>query len=112
MLGEVEKSGSSMGIEVGRIEGGAAQQTVQDIKSKYGTSSISGNDQVPRDDNYIKYSVSDNEIPKKITRYEWTWEEAGISKGNAIRIQNAANKTKQTIIVVGKRVLNQAGIIM
>ena len=66
MLGEVEKAGISMGMEVGRIEGGASQKTVQDIKNKYGSSSISGNDQVPKDDNYVKYSVSDDEIPKKI----------------------------------------------
>ena len=31
MLGEVEKAGSAMVAEVGRIEGGASQQTIQDI---------------------------------------------------------------------------------
>ena len=44
MLGEVEKAGIAMGMEMGKIEGGASQQTVQDIKNKYGTSNISGND--------------------------------------------------------------------
>jgi hypothetical protein len=32
-----------------------------------------------------------------------TWQEAGISPEDAKRIQNAANRTKQTIIVVGSR---------
>lgn len=32
-----------------------------------------------------------------------TWEEAVISPGDARRIQNAANRTKQRIIVVGSR---------
>ncbi len=32
-----------------------------------------------------------------------TWQEAGISPQDARRIQNAANRTKQTIIVVGSR---------
>ncbi len=32
-----------------------------------------------------------------------TWQEAGISPEDARRIQNAADRTKQTIIVVGSR---------
>ena len=32
-----------------------------------------------------------------------TWQEAGISPEEARRIQNAADRTKQTIIVVGSR---------
>ncbi|MDR2879377.1 MAG: hypothetical protein LBV03_05645, partial [Fusobacteriales bacterium] len=66
MLGEVEKADSAKGMEVGRIEGGASQQTVQDIRNKYGSSSISGSDTIPKDDSYIKYSVSDDEISKNV----------------------------------------------
>jgi hypothetical protein len=66
MLGEVEKADSAKGMEVGRIEGGASQQTVQDIRNKYGSSSVSGSDTIPKDDSYTKYSVSDDEIPKII----------------------------------------------
>ena len=66
ILGEVEKAESSMIAEVWKLQGGASQQNVQDIKSKYGTSSISGNDPIPKNDNYVKYAVNDDEIPKKI----------------------------------------------
>lgn len=64
MLGEVEKAGSAMVAEVGRIEGGASQQTVQDLKNKYGTSKVSGNDQVPKGDAYKDYSVNDSMATK------------------------------------------------
>ncbi|MEG4322741.1 MULTISPECIES: hypothetical protein [unclassified Microcoleus] len=36
-----------------------------------------------------------------------TWQEAGISPEAARRIQNAADRTKQTIIVVGSRAKGQ-----
>nr|MBP9479668.1 hypothetical protein [Sebaldella sp.] len=62
MLGEVEKAGISMGMEVGRIEGGLSQQTVQDLKSKYGTSNISGNDPIPSGDKFVDYNVNDSMV--------------------------------------------------
>ena len=51
--------------------------------------------------NNVETSFVDNEV---------TWEQAGISKENAVRIQNAADKTKQTIIVVGSRANGTAGL--
>ena len=35
-----------------------------------------------------------------------TWQEAGISQSDALRIQNAANKSQQRIVVVGSRAGN------
>ena len=37
-----------------------------------------------------------------------TWKEAGISESDATRIQNAANKTNQKIVVVGSRAAGTA----
>jgi RHS repeat-associated protein len=40
-----------------------------------------------------------------------TWQEAGISPANARRIQNAANKTRQRIVVVGSRAAGKATVL-
>jgi RHS repeat-associated protein len=43
------------------------------------------------------------EGPEPVPSGRRSWREAGISSGDAKRIQNAANRTKQTITVVGSR---------
>ncbi|MDR2878512.1 MAG: hypothetical protein LBV03_01170, partial [Fusobacteriales bacterium] len=68
MLGEVEKADTAKGMEVGRIEGGVSQQTVQDIKNKYGTSSISGSDTIPKDDVFTEYNVNDSMATKIVNQ--------------------------------------------
>jgi RHS repeat-associated protein len=39
-----------------------------------------------------------------------TWQEAGITAAEALRIQNAADKTGQTIVLVGSRAAGTAGV--